>query len=421
MTLEFQQMLALAAMGAAGNAIDLPEENIDWEKVIGIARRHRVDTYVAYALKNNRQLSCPVSIYEPMIKSARSRAFSNALQRSAIIQLLEEMEEAGIHGVLLKGYAIADCYWLPECRLSGDADIWVNPKDEDLALEFMKSKGFSVSPRWKNGHHAVCHHPTMGCVEIHVILYDEIVEEIWFGKMDGSEFVTEAHMLKETEDGKYYTLGITDHFIFLALHMIKHFIMTGLTVQMMLDVSLYFKKHAHEIDANRAWTTLKSLKYENVFNCILWAMIEYCGFKKEDFPGVCREKPAQIEAILSDLEEGGWMGFSDEENRKEGWYEYNRQVMLQRKSKVFYYFYMFIWNLGLVKTELFPPVEKLKHKFPYARKHPVLVPVAWLHRLIFRGGRAVKNGALTRGVVDESTINSTAKERVNLFKDLDMM
>ena len=63
MTLEFQQMLALAAMGATGNTVNFPHENIEWEKVIGIARKHRVDTYVAYALKNNRQLSCPASIY----------------------------------------------------------------------------------------------------------------------------------------------------------------------------------------------------------------------------------------------------------------------------------------------------------------------------------------------------------------------
>ena len=116
------------------------------------------------------------------------------------------------------------------------------------------------------------------------------------------------------------------------------------------------------------------------------------------------------------------MGFSDEDARKEGWYEYNRQIMLQKKSSAAYQFYMLKWNLGLLKTELFPSVEKLKKKFPYAGKHPILIPVAWLHRLIFRGGRAVKNGVLTRGVVgDENSINTSAKERVSMFKDLEMM
>ena len=55
--------------------------------------------------------------------------------------------------------------------------------------------------------------------------------------------------------------------------MIKHFILSGLTLQMMLDVALYFKKYAEKIDAYRAWGTISSLHYDKLFNCILWAMI----------------------------------------------------------------------------------------------------------------------------------------------------
>ena len=37
-------------------------------------------------------------------------------------------------------------------------------------------------------------------IELHVILYDEIVEDVWFGKMDGSEFVVEPYV------GMYQTI-----------------------------------------------------------------------------------------------------------------------------------------------------------------------------------------------------------------------
>lgn len=422
MTREFQQMLQLAAIGATGHSIDVDCTDIDWKKVITVAKKQKVEYFVAYALKRNPQFPCPSEIRDPLLKEARTIMFSNAVHKQAIFQLLEDMETAGIPAVLLKGYAIADCYELPESRMCGDADIWINPKDEDRACEFMKKQGFTVEPRWKNGHHAVCNHPMLGCVELHVILYDEIVEDVWFGKMDGSEFVVEPYLQINSEDDKYQTLGYTDHFIFLALHMIKHFILSGLTVQMMLDVALYFKQHASQIDAERVWNTINSLHYGKLLNCILWAMIRNCGFKREDFAGICEVAPDQVREILSDLEEGGWMGWEDKSAREEGWQEYNRQVLMENRSKLQYFLYMLRWKSDLYWKALFPGWEALVKQYPCIKKSTLLIPAVWLHRLVFRGSKAIKKGALTSHIVtDEQKVSSTGKERVQMFRKLEMM
>ena len=422
MTREFQQMLKLAAIGAMEHAIDMSQEDVEWQKVIESAKRQKAEYLVAYALKRNPQLLCPSEIRDPLVKEARTIMFSNAVHKRGVFQLLEDMDAAGIPAVLLKGYAIADCYALPESRMCGDVDIWINRKDEDRACKFMKTQGFTVDPRWKNGHHAVCNHPMLGCVELHVILYDEIVEDVWFGKMDGSEFVLEPCLRISTEDGNYQTLGYTDHFIFLALHMIKHFILSGLTVQMMLDVALYFKRYNSEIEAERVWNTINSLHYGKLFNCILWALIRYCGFNQEDFPGICEDAPEPVEVILSDLEEGGWMGVEVKSAREEGWQEYNRQVLMENKSKWQYLLYMLRWKSGLYWKALFPTRVALAKKYPYVKKSVILVPVAWLHRLIFRGSKAVKKGVLTSHIVtDVQKVSNAGKARVQMFRKLDMM
>ena len=422
MTREFQQMLQLAAIGATGQTIGVDCTDFDWEKVISVARKQKVEYLVAYALKRNPQLLCPSEIRDPLLKEARTIMFSNAVHKQAIFQLMEDMEAAGIPAVLLKGYAIADCYLLPESRMSGDADIWINPKDEERACEFMKKQGFVVDPRWKNGHHAVCNHPMLGCVELHVILYDEIVEDVWFGKMDGSEYIIEPYRHVESEYGKYCTLGYTDHFIFLVLHMIKHFILSGLTLQMMLDVALYFRSYAGKIDTDRVWNTISSLHFEKLFNCILWAMIQYCGFSVDDFPGSCSEVSEQVGTILDDLEEGGWMGYADKKEREDGWKEYNRQILMKNKSKMQYWLCMLRWNMGLYIKALFPEKHVLAVRYPYVLKHSSLLPYAWLHRLIFRGGRAAKKGALTSYIVlDEQKISAAGKERIQMFQNLNML
>lgn len=422
MTQEFLQVLQLTAMGATGQPASIAGTEIDWKTLLAIAGKQKVAGYIAHALKMAPGLRCPPEIRDPLIRHARALALSNAVQRGAVLQLLGEMETAGIHAVLLKGYAIADCYAVPESRRSADTDIWVAPEDEDAACSFMKAHGFTVDPRWKSGHHAVCHHPRLGCVEVHVLLYDEIVEDIWFGRMDGSEFVTEPHRFIASEDGHYYTLGHTDHIIFLALHMIKHFIISGLTVQMMMDVGLYFRAHMAEIDVGRFWDTIRSLQYDKLMSCILWTLIQYGGFGEKDFPGIAALDTNLINSFLTDLERGGWMGHNDKEAREKGWQEYNRQKMLKSRGNLSYLIHMGFWKLGMLGTVLFPPVHKLRQKFPYLNRWPVLLPVAWLHRLVFRGGKAVRNGELTNGMVlDPEKIGSAAKERIGLFRELEML
>lgn len=422
MSNEFQALMQLVGAACTGIPENREDDALDWNRIEKLASEQSVQTLVGYALRLCPEFSCPNEIRERMISNMRQAAFSNNGWKTGVLKLLSDLKSEGISAVLLKGYAIADCYHAPDCRVSGDTDILIDRQDEKRAAKLLRQKGFDVSDRWLNGHHAVCRHPLIGCVEMHVQLYDEIVEDVWFDKMHLDKCVKEEYRLVETSEGKYYTLGITDHFIFLVLHMVKHFIETGITIQMMTDVALYFRKYKAQIDLERFWTLIDELKYHKLVNCILWAMVRYAGFAKEDFPGISDTEPNEVEKIMNDLENGGWMGKNDKSERKQGWHEYNRQVILRNKSKLSYYIGMLRWNLVGWKTALFPSAERLKSKYPYAKRHPVLLPLAWLDRLIFRGTKAVKTGVLTRAIVtDEKQLSHAANERVQLFKDLDMM
>lgn len=112
MTREFQQMLQLAAIGATGHSIDVDCTDIDWEKVIAVAKKQKVEYFVAYALKRNPQLLCPSEIRDPLLKEARTIMFSNAAHKQAIFQLLEDIEATGITAVLLKGYVTLFSGWI---------------------------------------------------------------------------------------------------------------------------------------------------------------------------------------------------------------------------------------------------------------------------------------------------------------------
>lgn len=422
MTNEFKALMRLVGAAAQGKAVsDLPND-LDWLKIERLADEQAVQTLLGYALKLSPKLPCPEEQRQRLVGQMRQLAFSNNAWKSSILQLIGKMNEAGIPALLIKGYAVAGCYAAPDCRMSGDTDLLIDPKDEKRACAFMKASGFAVEQRWKNGHHDVCNHPQLGCVELHVMLYDEIVEDVWFGRMDGREFVCEPPIEVTAQDGSYRTLGYTDHMIFLMLHLIKHFILSGLSLRMMLDVALFFSQHAEKIDSTRFWKTMEGLKYTTIAQSILWAMVRYCGIVASDIPGLSSQCPEQVERILNDLENGGWLGKMEEKPREEGWYEYNRQLLMKNRNKTQYWLFMIRWKKDMYLKVIFPSSKILAAQYPCIQKHSFLIPFVWLHRLVFRGSRAVKKGTLTNYIIaDETKIGVPAKERVRMFKDLGMM
>ncbi len=422
MTNEFKALMQLVGAAAQGKTLQKLPDDLDWARIERLANEQAVQTLLGYALRLSPALDCPAELRESLVSQMRQEAFSNHAWKHSTLQLLAEMNAAGIPALLIKGYAVADCYAAPDCRMSGDTDLLIEPKNEKRACAFMKANGFAVERRWTNGHHDVCRHPQLGCVELHVMLYDEIVEDVWFGRMDGREFVSESAIEVATRDGSYRTLGYTDHMIFLMLHLIKHFIMTGMSLRMMLDVALFFSHHAERIDSARFWKTMESLKYGTIAQSILWAMVCYCGIDQTSLPGLCGDCPESVEMILDDLESGGWLGKIDEKAREEGWYEYNRQLLMKNRSKAQYLLFMLHWKIGAYLKALFPSRKTLAIRYPCVQKSALLIPLVWLHRLIFRGSRAVKKGALTTYIVtDEKKVGVLAQERVQMFKNLGMM
>ena len=421
-TNEFKALMQLVGAAAQGRMVSELPDDLDWAKIERLANEQAVQTLLGYALRLSAGLRCPDDLRKRLVSQMRRAAFSNRAWKESILRLIGKMNNEGIPALLIKGYAVADCYAAPDCRMSGDTDVLIEPKNEKRACAFMKANGFAVERRWTNGHHDVCRHPQLGCVELHVMLYDEIVEDVWFGRMDGREFVCESAIEVATQDGSYRTLGYTDHMIFLMLHLIKHFIMTGMSLRMMLDVALFFSHHAERIDSARFWKTMESLKYGTIAQSILWAMVRYCGIDATSIPGLCEACPKQVGMILDDLENGGWLGKIDEKAREEGWYEYNRQLLMKNRSKAQYLLFMLRWKMGAYLKALFPSRKTLAIRYPCVQKSVIVIPFAWVHRLIFRGSRAVKKGALTTYIVtDEKKIGASAQERVQMFKNLGMM
>lgn len=415
-----QTLIRLVSAGAQKECIN--EKEVDWQAVLPLAMEQNVLSLVACALLHSPELKCPAELREALLNTMRNEASVNLIRRQRIMKLLHEMKQSGIEAKVLKGYALSGCYAYPECRGSVDTDLLIDVNQEKQAIDFFESQGFRIDPRAATSHHTVCQHKKYGMVELHVSLYEELVQDIWLQDFSQDELVREDSIIVENDGGDIHTLGCNDMLIFLSLHMAKHFILSGLTLKMMLDIALYYARHKDAIDVERYWSTLEKLHYDKLVNGILWNMIYAGGFCVEDFPGLQSENPAQMQLILRDLAQGGYMGAKESAERLESGLEYNRQLMRKKQNAEQYCLRMLSLKIKSGAKYMFPSAKVLRNLYPITKKVPVLMPLLWVWQVFSFPVKKVRSGSLKRNVrLENMPVTKTAEGRLTMLKELEML
>ncbi len=362
MTHTFKQMLRL--LGAAINGVPFsPERGADIPKLRSLAISQSVWPLVYSELE--KQLgNGAVKAYETEFLETAA----DGLQRSYFqLETISELNALGIKCCLLKGAHAASCYPHPELRISSDADILIDPKNEEQAIEFLRKKGYDVKERAQNDHHAKAYHPVGGLLEVHVRLYSIPTEQL---VLDGLDLYREEWRLENTDGYDMWVLGVNDGLMYLTAHYIKHLVNEGGGIRQMLDLLLYIKKYKNQIDFDAYKEMLVRLKYDKLIDVVKTAGAVYWGF---DYPV---KYPELADKLLSDSEEGGIFGFDREV--KNGFYSLYCQ---KRRGSVKAQALMYLKGETRLIRRIFPSkLHMLQCGYAYA-KHTFLLPLAYLHRI----------------------------------------
>lgn len=414
------ECIRLAAAGARGEGCAMQESG--WTDRLDVAAEQKVLPLVACALLRCESEICPPDVKERCLKALRASASVNMVRGQRIVKLIQELEEAGFRICVLKGMSVSRLYAYPESRGSVDTDLFIDACQEDAIGSFLTGKGFSVKGRRLTANDGVCEHPKYGKIELHTALYPEITETAWQSLGEKESLVQEPLVRVDGLDGCFDTLGNTDQLIFLALHMVKHFVESGLSIRMMLDVALHFSRFRQEIDAERFWRVLCAHKCEGFVSAVLWIMIRDGGFREKDFPGIGRVEPERMDAVLRDLAAGGCMGGKELEMRYAGGMEYYRRMMLKEKSPAQYRRYMLSWKIRSGLREMFPNDHRLKALYPRVARHPMLAPGARLVQMIRFPVSKIRTGVLSRDIRSEdSELSPQSQRRIALFEKMGML
>src|SRR5437764_7056665 len=123
----------------------LARASLDWDYLLGLARRHAVLPLLHRRLEARAAGVVPPEIARSLGEEFRRNAARNLLLAGELLRIDELLEAEGVRALAYKGPALAACaYGDLTLRRFIDLDIIVRRRDVPRAVELLRSQGFDT-------------------------------------------------------------------------------------------------------------------------------------------------------------------------------------------------------------------------------------------------------------------------------------
>ena len=263
------------------------------------------------------------------------------------LRIYRKLKKNGIEPLGFKGCVIRNLYPIPELRTMGDFDILVERDEIAEVAKIFKSEEYDVV---NDGFGIVCKNGRV---------YWEIFKTVEDEFRVNTEKWNQNFRKKVMYENNIKCPIPTYFLIHLIIHMSKHCVRAGAGIRNLCDIALYISKYKEKIDFDLVEKAcleqgFRTIYYYTMDTMNKWFDIDTSGINYEE-----KDCDKFIEyALLNGI-------FGKQGNTLVA------QITKHEDDNIY----------GLRKI-FFPGIKILEHKYTYLKKFPVLLPIAWIHRLI---------------------------------------
>lgn len=370
----------------------------EWGELFDLAIQHQILPMVYEAV-----YACPAfgSMPDNQKDYIKHRMIQQVMvqgrKTAEFLALYSRLLEKSLTPIVVKGIICREMYREPDYRASGDEDVLIPPEQFTLCDQVFRENAMDYLepekdpekegevPYYKKG--GLLH------IELHKELFPSQSEA--YGELNEMfRDVFQRKIQTEIQGIPVYTMGHTDHLLYLILHAFKHFLHSGFGIRQVCDIVIYANTYGSEIDWEYLYQACQKIRGENFTAALFHIGEKYLNFDKEQahYPAVWQQEEADGEALLDDLLQGGVFGDSSL-SRKHSSNMTLAAVTDEKKGRKL---------KASLSSSLFPDKEYMAGKYTYLEKYPFLLPAAW-------GSRILNYMKETRG-----TKNNNAKESIEI-------
>ena len=378
----FLQILACALKGEeAPTFSDLTEE--DWMILSKIASEQKLLPLIFDAVYRQAPL-------QMLRNSVRQQVMLQTMKTDDFLRLYRKWNQEGIHPIVVKGIVCRSVYKKPDHRPSSDEDVLIAPDQIPAAMKVLEEFGMTTTKSADCPYELPYRKQNSPLyIELHKALFDPSSAS----SGDWNELFSHVfgnHYQLEIQGCKIRTLAPTDHILFLICHALKHFIHSGFGIRQICDIVLFANHFGAEIQWNALLRQCKQIHADIFAATIFQIGAKYLGLdlEKACYPKNWRNLLVDEANMLEDLFSGGVYGNATLGRVHSSNITLDAVAASKTDKKV---------RPSLIGS-VFPGCDKLKGNYPYLRKYPFLLPVAWTQRLI-RYGKDIKSGKTENAAV----------------------
>ncbi|MFR2931758.1 MAG: nucleotidyltransferase family protein [Oscillospiraceae bacterium] len=399
MTLTTTETQFLHIARAAISGSDLPTEKVDWPAIFTLANQQKLLPILFEAVRKMPAAEENVALFAVTKQQVIGQVLNQTMRSAEFSDLYHKLRSAGLHPIVVKGQLCSRLYPQTDHRISADDDLLI-PDGEFMAChEQLLTNGLTTdTPADELASADEVSYTKKGSplyIELHRHLFDSSEDT----HDELNHFFTD---LKPVETDGLLAMPPHEHLLYLLLHAYKHFVRSGIGLRQFCDIGLWARAYHAEIDWQRLHEQCESVHAATFAAAAFRIARDYLGIDF-DLP-MPWDASIDAEPLLHDSLCGGVYGSNDLTRLHSSTVTLNAVKASRTGEK------------SSVLSTVFPKREYLERRYPYLKKRPYLLPVAWVQRIAHYASEK-------QAGTDNSASGSIklGKERIELMKRYGIM
>ena len=386
------QFLHIAKAAISGG--DLPAEKVDWPAIFTLANQQKLLPILFEAARATPAAGENAALFAVTKQQVIGQVLNQTVRSAEFADLYHKLRAAGLHPIVVKGQLCSRLYPLKDHRISADDDLYISDAEFMACHKQLLANGLTTdTPVDELATADEVSYTKEGSplyIELHRHLFDSAED----AHDELNHFFTDINPVEM--DG-FLAMPPHEHLLYLILHAYKHFVRSGIGLRQFCDIGLWARAYHVEIDWQRLHEQCESVHAATFAAAAFRIARDYLGIDF-DLPTPW-DGGIDVEPLLHDSLCGGVYGSNDLTRLHSSTVTLNAVKASRTGEK------------SSVLRTVFPKREYLERRYPYLKKRPYLLPVAWVQRIAHYAGEK-QSGA------DSSASGSIklARERIELMK-----
>ena len=333
-----------------------------WAELFELAEAHKLLPMI-FEAGHTRLTQADPALAAAARRRARNHVILQTLRTGEFLELYRALEEAGIKALVVKGIVCRQLYPKPDHRPSSDEDLWIPPEQLSRCRQVLEAYGMTTTEAnpdaWEFPYRKA---GSPLYIELHTRLFPPGFR---IGDSEFNGFFGTPHQhetIQELPGGGVQTLHPTDHMTYLLLHAFKHFLHSGFGIRQLCDILLFAHRHGALIDWEWVRLSCRAVRAEKFAAAVFAIGVRHLGFAPIGSWPEADEMP-----LLEDILQAGIYGSADRSR------QHSSTITLEAAARK-------PVRRGILAAA-FPSAQKLEARYPWLKKQPYLVPIAWVDRM----------------------------------------